>query len=349
MPQDFLFATCQHGAEAALKQEVARDYPALRFAFSRPGFLTFKWTGEPGALQLDCDFRAVFARAWGISLGKVTGDPESMSRAVAETAKAQIPGPGKIRLHVWERDRYAPENAPADFVANTWAQAARAAILQENSAHFSSDPEATAGETVFDVIVVEPQEWWLGMHRQTPGRLAFPGGKPEIALPAGAPSRAYLKLEEGILWSGAPLATGDLALEIGSAPGGASFALLERGLRVIGIDPARMDARILAHPNFQHIALPVNRVLRKDLPEDIRWILLDMNVEPRVSLSAVGQIAAWTQGSLRGLLLTVKLNDWKFAAEIPDMLKAVGAMGMKNVRATQLASNRQEIFVYAEK
>jgi len=31
-----------HGFEAALKQEVARRSPDLRFAFSRPGFVTFR-------------------------------------------------------------------------------------------------------------------------------------------------------------------------------------------------------------------------------------------------------------------------------------------------------------------
>ena len=45
MPE-FVFATCQFGAEAALKDEIARDVPALRFAYSRPGFLTFKLLDE---------------------------------------------------------------------------------------------------------------------------------------------------------------------------------------------------------------------------------------------------------------------------------------------------------------
>ena len=32
------FINCQIGAEAAVKGELARDWPALRFAYSRPGF-----------------------------------------------------------------------------------------------------------------------------------------------------------------------------------------------------------------------------------------------------------------------------------------------------------------------
>jgi hypothetical protein len=49
----------------------------------------------------------------------------------------------------------------------------------------------------------------------------------------------------------------------------------------------------------------------------------------------------------RGLLFTLKMNEWRFAAEIPDLLRRVETMGMVQVRATQLPSNRQEIFVYA--
>jgi hypothetical protein len=41
----------------------------------------------------------------------------------------------------------------------------------------------------------------------------------------------------------------------------------------------------------------------------------------------------------------VKLNDWKYAREIPHMIAHVKAMGLKNVRAAQLASHRREIAI----
>ena len=68
----FIFITCQIGAEAAVKGELARDWPALRFAYSRPGFLTFKLVGEHG-LDEKCDVQSVFARAAAFSLGKAAG------------------------------------------------------------------------------------------------------------------------------------------------------------------------------------------------------------------------------------------------------------------------------------
>ena len=72
-----------------------------------------------------------------------------------------------------------------------------------------------------------------------------------LALPPDAVSRAWLKMEEAI----ALVATADTAwrtrcAEIGSAPGGASQALLARGMEVIGIDPAEMAPAVLSTPRF---------------------------------------------------------------------------------------------------
>ena len=96
----FLFATCQVGAEAALKSELAREHPLLRFAYSRPGFLTFKLPPDelPGP---DFELRSVFARAWGFTLGKVMA--ESFDEAAAEVWRIADAEPFQA-LHAWQRD-----------------------------------------------------------------------------------------------------------------------------------------------------------------------------------------------------------------------------------------------------
>ena len=68
----FLFVTCQVGAEKAVKGEVSRRWRDFSFAFSRPGFLTFKLP-EDSSLLPDFDLRAIFARSYGFSLGGVRG------------------------------------------------------------------------------------------------------------------------------------------------------------------------------------------------------------------------------------------------------------------------------------
>jgi 23S rRNA (cytidine2498-2'-O)-methyltransferase len=339
----FIFTVCQTGAEAALKKELARTHPELRFAYSRPGFVTFKSAATP-ALELPADFelKSVFARAYGLSAGKAS---TSNLDSLLEYARCLNTSKRRPRLHVWERDQHFPGDEPLGFEPGQWAAAARQA-LAKHSELFEKTATPKAGDIVLDVVAVESDEWWYGCHTHSPAHSPAPGGRPEVVLPEEAPSRAYTKLEEALFWSAAPVRKGDIAVEIGSAPGGASYALLKRGLQVVGIDPGEMHPIVLKNPDFVHIKNVVAQVSRETLPPSIQWLLLDMNVEPRISVYAVDRLVTRTSDSLLGVFLTIKLNQWRIADEIPSIMEHVKAMGMVRVRATQLASNRQEILIY---
>jgi 23S rRNA (cytidine2498-2'-O)-methyltransferase len=65
------------------------------------------------------------------------------------------------------------------------------------------------------------------------------------------PSRAYLKLWELFtLIDGRPKA-GDLCLDLGASPGGWSWVLQQLGSRVISVDKAALDPRIMNLPNIE--------------------------------------------------------------------------------------------------
>jgi 23S rRNA (cytidine2498-2'-O)-methyltransferase len=339
----FLFVVCQAGAEKALKSELSRVHPELKFAYSRPGFVTFKL--PDGTRPHEMELESVFARAFGESLKTLKSDWVAGVLAEAHRLAAGKP----LRLHVFERDRHHPGEEPLGFVPGALADQARelmgAAALP--SGLFFDDPVAQAtGELVLDVIVVEEGEWWVGWHLHSPRHHAYPGGNPRLSLPEEAPSRAYLKLREALLWSRAPFRAGDLAVEIGSAPGGASYALLEQGFRVIGIDPAIVQPVVSMAPNYQHLSKSVMFVSADELPEEVDWLLLDMNAEPNVSMYGAERIADMCP-QLLGVILTLKLNEWELADQIPEYLDRLRAnLGLARVRAVQLAHNRREICVY---
>jgi 23S rRNA (cytidine2498-2'-O)-methyltransferase len=348
----FVFVTCQAGAEPALKRELARVRPELRAAFSRPGFVTFKWNGDgfPGnALVLD----SVLSRAYGECLGRIGGPSEdrpALARLVAEKGALAAQAGARPRLHVFERTPHLPGDEPPGYVVGEESTRARAAILAAAGTSFEEDETAAPGDLVLDVIVVErdPAEWWLGMHRHSGDRIPLSGAMLPAALPAEAPSRAYLKLEEMIAWSGARLLEGDSAIDVGCAPGGATYSLLERGLDVCGIDTGRMDAAILAFGSrFSWARRGVDMVTRDELPRSPQWLLIDMNVPPTVSLKASERLVDWYRGSLLGAIFTLKLNHARMADEIPGWLERVRKMGFRTVRAAQLASHRREIGVVA--
>jgi 23S rRNA (cytidine2498-2'-O)-methyltransferase len=282
-------------------------------------------------------------------------------------------------LHVWQRDLYEPghrgyEPSPTQIAADAEQAilaaapelqlrdqavvdekrpvvaptAAGVAVSLKKSSHIELPGAARAGQTVLDCVIVEPGEWWIGYHRAASIPSRWPGGMFPIELPANAVSRAYLKMEEALAWSRMPLRAGDVWAEIGSAPGGASQALLNHNLRVIGIDPADMDPIVLANPNFTHWKKRGADVRRREYG-GVRYLTVDINVAPSYTLDTVESIVTHPEVNIRGLILTLKLLDWKLADELPSYLDRVRSWGYGPVRARQLHHNRQEVCMTAVK
>ncbi len=353
-PARFLFVTCQVGAEKAVKGEVAQRWPDSRFAYSRPGFLTFKLP-EQQYLTPDFNLASVFARAYGFSLGKVSptrcaGTPD---RADAARQVWNLLGERPIRqIHVWERDRaeagvhgFEPSITPEAIAVY---EALRIACLRPERLAPGNhlQQQAAPGDWIADCVLVEPNQWWVGFHRARSVASCWPGGIFGRDLPQDVASRAWLKMEEALDWSQLPAAAGARFAEIGSSPGGASQSLLGRGFEVIGIDPAEMAPQVLENRKFRHIRRRAVEVPRRAFRK-VRWLTADMNVAPNFTLDAIEAIVTHAEVNIRGMLLTLKLPQWQLAAEVPAYLARIRSWGFNLVRARQLAHNRREICVAA--
>jgi len=345
----FLFVTCQIGAERAVKAELARRWPEFRFAYSRPGFLTFKLP-DHHRLSARFDLESVFARAYGFSLGKVLGT--SLDELACGVWKVYGDRPF-ARIHVWRRDWLEPGERDFEPSITPAATEATEAIRAQCPRGEALGPDtidpavpAPSGRLVLDCIMVDPHEWWVGYHRVGSVAGQWPGGIPPLQLPPDAVGRAWLKMEEALQWSQLPVQPGGRWAELGSAPGGSSQSLLDRGMIVTGIDPGEMDARVLAHPHFTHLRGRAAQIRRREFRK-VRWIAADMNVAPGYALDAVEAIVMHPEVHVRGLLLTLKLPQWKLAERVPEYLDRVRSWGYNVVRARQLAHNRREICVAA--
>ncbi|MBP87362.1 MAG: SAM-dependent methyltransferase [Planctomycetaceae bacterium] len=342
----FLFTVCQVGIEALLKAEMAREWPEFRFSFSRPGFVTFKL---PEGFQIgnDFDLRSVFARTFGLSLGRLSGEN---ANALAEQSWEFATDRKINHIHCWQRDAKLPgENGfepgitpLASEVAATIAACAKNA----GAGGLPTNRTARSGQSVLDVALVEPNEWWVGYHIASGLSTRWPGGVPTIDVAGEPVSRAYYKMAEAMRWSRLPLSKGDLCAEIGSAPGGGAQWLLEQGQYVLGIDPAEMDDRILAHREFAHIRRRAVDVPRRDF-RNVRWLVADSNVAPKHTLDSVEAVVMHESVRVRGMILTLKLFDATPAAEMPAYLERIRSWGFGWVRARQLAFNRGEFCVAA--
>jgi 23S rRNA (cytidine2498-2'-O)-methyltransferase len=364
-----------------LKGELARRWPEFRFAYSRPGFLTFKLPAEHG-LADDFDLQSVFARSYGFSLGKTRGASlETLARGALDLAR----GRDYARLHVWPRDvapagtrghvphislipdpripTPAPPPTPDPRILTpagptpayepgftAASREAETALRQHWSELLGTAPPerrlARPGDLTLDCVLVEPSEWWIGYHCARRWASRRPGGLSRLRLPEDAVSRAYLKMEEALRWSRLPLVPGQSVVELGAAPGGSCQALLRRGLLVTGVDPAEMDAVVLAHPRFTHVRKRAAEVRRREF-RGVQWLVADLNVAPNYTLDTVEAIVRHPQVNIRGLLLTLKLPAWDLADEAPNYLARIRSWGFRYVHARQLQYNHQEFCVAA--
>jgi 23S rRNA (cytidine2498-2'-O)-methyltransferase len=316
---DFAFATCLPGLEPAVKLDVARVRPSLRFAYSRPGLVTFK---SQGPLTPDDVPATAFARVWGRSIGPAR-DPGDAAHQLAQV--------DATRVHVFKRD---PDS---DTDLAPWKAALAA---------WPAGP-AVAGDLVADVIVDGAEPAWLGLHRHDANHVAAPGSFMDIDVPPDAPSRAYAKAEEAIAWAQLPVTAGHVALEIGAAPGGAVMALARRGVEVYGVDTGDLAANVRALPGVHHLALKVGALRWEQLPARVDWLLVDVNLAPQVALHEVARLMPKLKPTLRGAIFTLKLNDVAFVSALPSLVERIAGFGFANVRMRHLPSNRREICVVA--
>lgn len=362
-PSDFIFVACQNGAESAVKTEVLANHPNLKLSFSRPGFITFKV--EPNSMALRFTLKSALARTYGWSLGRVTGE-------IADHLVEQILDQDALdalvkadRIHVFERDPSVPGKNGFEPCVSPLSQAVGSLVAKKLldsgkkvavEATQETDLEkligvnqvARAEQLVFDIVLVEPGQWWFGFHFANTVAGRWVGGVPPIDTTVEVFSRAYFKIQEAILWSGIPLQAGDVCAEIGSAPGGACQFLLESGANVIGIDGAEMEEEILKHENFTHLRRKFHEVRKRDF-KGIKWLLCDMNVAPELSLDMVEQAVGYEDVDFKGIIITVKIADWDMVSKIPDVIKRAKGWGFQVVKARQLAFNRREYCLVAIK
>ena len=351
MDPQFIFVVCQNGVESICKQEILDGHSSLKFAFSRPGFLTFKC--EPNALPEKFILKSTFARTCGWSLSSLkSADFEPHAAAITAHPQTQT----ARHIHVWQRDLKIPGSGGfkpgrtvlADEVGNRLAD-----VIEKHTASGSHsnrpivNRNAKADELVFDVAMIEPDHWFAGYHYAQTKAQRWPGGTPELSREEEPLSRAYFKLQEALLWSGIHIQQGDVCAEIGSSPGGASQLLLEKGAHVIAIDPAEMDESLLANPNLVHHRCRGKEVRKKELKE-VKWLLSDLNAAPQYTIDGIEEMVNSQHiNKIKGVVLTLKLTDLEMAGQIQDWVSRIKKLGFQLVKTRQLAFNRREICLVA--
>jgi 23S rRNA (cytidine2498-2'-O)-methyltransferase len=121
----------------------------------------------------------------------------------------------------------------------------------------------------------------------------------------GPPSRAYLKLWEALTLIGQHPRPGETCLDLGSSPGGWSWALQRMGARVISVDRAPLASEIARLPSIEHrtesvFALDPAKVGQVD------WLFSDVVCYPARLLALIERWLA--AGTCRRFVCTVKFQ-----------------------------------------
>lgn len=332
----FAFALCQPGVERWLKAELQASRPDLHAGFQRPGLVSFKATGaEVGP---DESVSAIFARTFAPAHGAARSVDEIL--AVAERIGAR---------HLWlgPRDQGVPDEVPPARQAAADAHAEALETELRATGRFEAQAPQ-AGDTILDVITSPDEPAFVGWHSHGPAWPWGPAGRAALKAPWVTPSRAWRKISEGLLWSGAPVRRGQRVLELGASPGGATAVLVERGLQVFAVDPNPMDPALLQHASVRFVQRPMGDLRWEDLPPGgVDWLVCDANIPPAHVIRGLARFLPPLRKRLAGLLLTLKLNDDEVVADLPNQLEHLRELGARDLRATQLPSNRGDVFVYA--
>ncbi|MFM7605899.1 MAG: SAM-dependent methyltransferase, partial [Prosthecobacter sp.] len=163
------------------------------------------------------------------------------------------------------------------------------------------------------------------------------------------PSRAWLKVEQALAWRGWDKLDlrGRPALDLGCAPGGASLALLDRGMKVCGIDTGEMDEVVLRHDagGFRHLRIPLSRLDITKLPPAFALLLCDINLGPPEVLPHIARLCESIP--VERLILTLKMNQPVYEKRLDEFVHFIRCFAPSPVVVTQLAANRKEVCVMA--
>jgi 23S rRNA (cytidine2498-2'-O)-methyltransferase len=134
----------------------------------------------------------------------------------------------------------------------------------------------------------------------------FPNGEVRFVEDrVGPPSRAYLKLWEALTLAHRHPRPGEVCLDLGSSPGGWSWALAKMGARVISVDKAPLAPEVARLPNIEYRAESAF-ALDPAAVGPVDWLFSDVVCYPARLLALVER---WLDsGACRNFVCTLKFQ-----------------------------------------
>ena len=339
-----LLLHCRPGFEGEVCAEIGEHAGRLGvagYARARPNSAHAEFVcSEPGgAERLMHGLRfagLIFPRQW--ARGDFVELPESERIGVLLERLADYPICGSLWLEVLDSN----EGKELSTFCRKFEVPLRKALLK--AGRLLDDPRKPRLLLTFK----SGREVFLGL-AEADNSAAWPMGIPRLRFPREAPSRSTLKLEEAwhqfiprAAWD-LRLAPGMTAVDLGAAPGGWTWQLVNRHMKVTAVDngpmaPSLMDSGLVGHVRADGF------VFRPRRPVD--WMVCDI-VEKPARTAAL--IETWLgEGLCREAVVNLKLPMKQRYAEVRRLLERIGdglaARGVKaSIACRQLYHDREEV------
>ncbi|GGC74002.1 23S rRNA (cytidine(2498)-2'-O)-methyltransferase RlmM [Marinobacter halophilus] len=349
---------CRPGFETEAGQEVTDKAAALgMFGYFQPvrnsGLVRFSIGSEESPEQLmrrlSLD-ELVFVRDWFAILGDCQLPAQNRVGAVVDF----------LRNQGWDGNRCArievrlPENNNNRDLGNfsrKWMAPLSKGLRGAGQLRDDASADASAR---LEILLMDFESAVIGFSLAG-NRSPFEGGVPRLRLSASAPSRSALKLEEAWKvflpkerWLDY-LGGGKKAVDLGAAPGGWTWQLVNQGMMVTAVDNGPMQPELMASGHVEHVEADGYAWRPK---RAVDWMVCDIVDKPRRTARLV---VDWMAGKLcRYAVFNLKLpmkkryDEWLMCREL--LIDGLEEAGLNcRLKARHLYHDREEITCFIER
>ncbi len=173
---------------------------------------------------------------------------------------------------------------------------------------------------------------------------------PRLRLSHEAPSRSAMKLEEAFLFffddttRAKHLRPGMTAVDLGAAPGGWSWYLASRGLKVTGIDHGKMQLALLANYPVTQISADA---YTWQPPRPVNWVVCDVVEKPArtTALMLKWLQQGWAKAAVFNLKLPMKQRFKTLLPLLEKLEDGLAGQVQYRLAAHHLYHDREEVTV----
>ncbi len=345
---------CRQGFEndcAAEIQEKASQIDVFGFprATANSGYVVFECYQSDDAKKLikKIDFSSfIFARQFFASVPEVTDMPLDDRVSAVLNVITDFPLCGELRVETADTN----EAKELSKFCKKFAVPLRQALRKNNKL---TRTEQT-NKPVMHIMFTANDRAFIGVSYSN-NNSPYHMGIPRLKFPSKAPSRSTLKLDEAFNLfirenTEQRLGAGLHAVDLGACPGGWTYQLVERGMRVAAIDNGAMDEYLMGTGLVTHYREDGFKFEPKASAN--YWLVCDMIEKPTrvAALMAQWLCNGWCQETIFNLKLPMKKRYETVQESIEIAKNLLKEYGIKyELQAKHLYHDREEITVHIRK